>query len=358
VDRRAHVAAVNFVEMEKSRERLREPLLRALMVGGLWLVASVTALAQDKLPELKLSTAQGTAFPLGKAADRWRALLTENAALVLEVKMYPGATLAQRDPAREIMAVRDGAADLAVGSALAWSPQVPALAVYALPWLAAEAREQDALARDAVVRQAITSRLEGLGVVLLHVAPLGDRVVATSKGPVEKPADVAGLRIRTSALGLMTDTLVTLGAKPAAMPFAEAQAAFRAGTLDGQEAAASTLAATRIATVGQKVVTRWGAFNDVMLFVVRRDVWARLNEAQRTMMQAAAVAAATEADALAREEAALAELTKQGVTIVRLSPAQRNAFRKAVEDVWVKWTPMIGPDLVHAAEVAVGRAPR
>ena len=142
------------------------------------------------------------------------------------------------------------------------------------------------------------------------------------------------------------------------MPFAEAQAALAAGTLDGQEALATTLVATRIGATAQKFVTRWGAFADVMIFAVRRQVWDGWSAAQRAAVRAAADAAAAEAQAPAREEAALGELTKHGVTIVRLAPAQRAAFRAAVDGVWKKWTPGIGAEAVAAAEAAVAAAPK
>jgi hypothetical protein len=140
---------------------------------------------------------------------------------------------------------------------------------------------------------------------------------------------MVGLRVRVMPNLLVVDTFATLGSRPAAMAFADAQAAFLAGALDGQEAAPSTLAATRIAAIGQKYVTRWGGLADVMVFAVRRATWDAWNDGQRTVVRSAANEAAKEAAALAREEAALAELTKQGVTIVRSSAAQRVAFRAA-----------------------------
>ena len=60
----------------------------------------------------------------------------------------------------------------------------------------------------------------------------------------------------------------------------------------------STLAATRIAAIGQKFVTRWGAFADVMVFAVRRATWDAWSEEQRTAVRSAAHDAAREADAL------------------------------------------------------------
>ena len=52
----------------------------------------------------------------------------------------------------------------------------------------------------------------------------------------------------------------------------------------------------------------------------------------------------------------MADLTKQGVTLVRLAPSQRAAFRTAVQPVWAKWTGTIGAELVDAAKGAVARA--
>lgn len=322
-------------------------------MASVLLVLGCCAHAQS---ELKLSTAQGPAFALGRAGERWAELLNEQAAGAFVVRPYPGAVLSGRDPAREFGALRDGAADLAVGSALAWFAQLPAFAVYVLPWLTVDASDQEALAADAGVRDGVAAAAANAGVIVLVTAALGERVLSTTKAAVNAPADLAGLRLRAVANPLVAETLGVLGARAEAMSLADAQAAFGAGTLDGQEGPASTLAATRIAASGQRYVTRWGAFADVMVFAVRRSVWDGWSAAQRAAAQAAAAQAARDAGALAREDAALAELTKQGVTLVRPSPPQRAAFRAAAAPVWAKWTGAIGADLVGAAEGVVARA--
>ena len=132
--------------------------------------------AQDrvaKTPELRLSTALAPSYPLGRAGERWAELMNAGAGGGYEVRQYPGATLALRDPAREFGALRDGVAELAVGSALAWSAQFPPLAVYALPWLAVEPREQEALAADSALRDRLFALMESAGVIGLAIAPLG-----------------------------------------------------------------------------------------------------------------------------------------------------------------------------------------
>jgi TRAP-type C4-dicarboxylate transport system substrate-binding protein len=306
--------------------------------------------------ELKLSTAQAPAFPLGQAGERWAQVLNEAADGGYVVKQYPGATLALRDPAREFGALADGQADLAIGSALAWSAQCPPLAIFALPWLGAEPREQVALADDATLREKLFSAMAAAGVVGLAIAPLGEHVVATAKAPVATPAAADGLRIRVAAPRPVVDFYLALGALPQSLGYAQAQAAFAAGTLDGQDAMPTALAATRAYATGQKFVTRWGALADAMVFAVRKAAWDAWPEERRLRVRAVAERIAREADALPREEAALAQLTKEGVTIVRLSSAQRSAMRDAAQPAIAKWEATVGADVVEVARSAVARA--
>jgi TRAP-type C4-dicarboxylate transport system substrate-binding protein len=321
-------------------------------------VASALALAFPRAraqgrPEVRLSTATGPAFALGKAGERWAALSSEASGGAFEVRLYPGATLAARDASREFGALRDGSVDMSVGSALAWSAQLPAFAVYGLPWLAPEPREQVALAGAPAVRERIEAAAAAAGVVVVAIAPLGERAIATFDGGVTSPAALAGRAIRTVTIPMVVETLATLGARPASMPLAEAQALFAARSLDGQEGPASTLAATRVAASGLRFVTRWGAFADAMVFAVREPVWSRWSDAQRAGARAAASEAARDAAAPAREEAAFADLVKQGVNVVRPTASQRASFRAAVETVWSKWSGSIGADLMAAAQAAV-----
>jgi TRAP-type C4-dicarboxylate transport system substrate-binding protein len=346
--------------MSITNSRLRRgrhaTLILALVVAA---VVSPLLHAQDrtaKLPELKLSTAQSPAFPLGRAGERWAQLVNEVAGAAFEVRQYPGATLSLRDTGREFGALKDGLADLAVGSALAWSGQFPPLGVYALPWLAADAHEQAALAADASLRAAVFAKMEMSGVVGLAVVPLGEHVLATAKVPVATPLACSGLRVRIMPLREVIDVYAALGALPQAMGFSQAQAAFAAGTLDGQDAMPTTLVATRAYASGQKFVTRWGAFADVMVFAVRKDLWDSWTDDRRAVVRGAAERAAREANAPAREDAALAQLTQDGVTIVRLSPSQRTAFMDAAQPAIAAWVNAVGADLANIARAAVAAA--
>ena len=115
------------------------PVVARILLLAVLLLVAAGAPAQepkDKPAPWKLSAAVGPAFALGKAGERWAKLIAEQSGGSVPVQFFPGASLASRDPAREFVALRDGAADLAVGSTLFWSVQVVELNAIGLPWLA------------------------------------------------------------------------------------------------------------------------------------------------------------------------------------------------------------------------------
>ena len=330
------------------------------MVALCALVATV-AFAQAQGSEvpapLKVSVAAGPALPLGKAAERWAALIGEDTARGLSTELHPGASLAGRDPAREAEALRSGSADLAVASALQWSLQVPALGVYALPWLAPSDRALEALAADATLSAAIAQKLDDHGLVLVALAPLGHRALATTGRAVRAPDDLRGLRLRATALPLVHDLLLALGALPQAMPFSEARAALGKGELDGQVGSPVSLATARAASSGLKHVTDWSAVADVMVFVVRKPVWDALGAAQREAVRRHAGTAIAQAQPLVRQQDALRTLARNGASIVRITPAGHEAFRAAAQPVFDRWRGAVGAELAAIAERIVAGVP-
>jgi TRAP-type C4-dicarboxylate transport system substrate-binding protein len=316
--------------------------------------------AQDRAAaspsELKLSTAVGPAYALGRAGAAWAALIRERSGGRIAVKHQPGATLVGRDATREFAALRDGAMDLAVGSSSVWSAQIPELNLLALPWLIPDEAALDALLGGDVGAR-LTARVEAAGVVPLLLAGNGFTALAT-KAPVRKPGDLSGLNIRTPASPLVADTLAALGAASSAMSLADARVALARGALDGQEVTVPSYAVSRLDVAGLTHLLLWDAHADALIFAVARARWDAWNEGDRELVRRAANDAAQEARAFARrsgDAAALATLARQGSIVTRLTPAGKDAFRLATRPVYERWAAVVGADLVPAAEAAIGR---
>jgi TRAP-type C4-dicarboxylate transport system substrate-binding protein len=342
-----------MVFCNRSRNRCTPMCAALLAIVGAPLLAptpSATVAGEAKPTEIKVSVAVGPALPLGKAAERWAQLVTEAADAGLAAKVYPGASLAGRDAAREFETLKDGNADVAVGSALQWSLQVPALGVFALPWIAPEPRALEVLASSDPLRSVLAARLEAQGVVLVALASLGHREVATTTRAIRSPDDVKGLRLRASPSPMVHDVLLALGAHPQAMSFAESQAAFARGALDGQEGTPTALAMARAGSGGQKYLTSWGGIGDAMVFAVRKPLWDGWGQPQREAVRRAALQSIAETGVLARDEAAVRRLAQNGVAVVRITAAGHDAFRAAVRDVSARWREAVGGDVVSIAE--------
>ena len=332
--------------------------LRCGVMLGLVAAFALPAKAQNtpSPTELRLSTALGPAYAQGKAGEVWAALIRERSAGRLAAKHFPGAALIQRDPVREFAAVRDGRIELAVGSTLMWSTQVPELNLFSLPWLVADDAALQALLADDVGRR-LSARLEAWDVVPLAWVANGFSALAT-RTAVRKPADVAGLKTRIQSSPLAVDLLAALGAEASAMGAVDARDAFASGALDGQEVSIAAYAASRLDTAGLTHLLLWDARADALVFVANRAQWDAWGEADRTLVRQAARDAAREAGEFARhtgESATLAALARQGVNITRLTPAGKEAFRVAAQPVFERWAAVVGAELVRAAETAVAQ---
>jgi TRAP-type C4-dicarboxylate transport system substrate-binding protein len=342
------------------RRRLRWFCLLAAVT---LVTAALCAQAQDSKPdgakELKLSTAVGPAYALGVAGEHWAKRIAEKSKGKLSAKLFPGAILSQRDAARELVALSDGTADLAIGSSLYWSAQIPALGVVGLPWLAAERAQLDALLAGPVA-DALLAAIARAGVVPLALAPLGHREFASRERSIRTPAGLAGLKVRVTGAPLLTTVYAAFGAQPLTMAFADSQAAFADGTLDLQDGTPATFAGAHVDALGLKRVVLWGAVAEIAVFAVNGGRWNALTEAERALVSESAQETASELAVLVRQEneAALTALQKSGMTVVRLTPGERSAFAAAARGTYDKLAAEAGTELARAAEAAVKAASR
>jgi tripartite ATP-independent transporter DctP family solute receptor len=322
-------------------------------------LASAPAASQGKYqPEYRLSTVVGTAFPWGKAGERWGELVRQRTSGRIHIKMYPGASLVAGDQTREFTAIRQGVIDLAIGSTINWSPQIRQLNLFSLPFLMPDYDAIDALTQGEVGKE-LFRILEKAGVVPLAWGENGFREVTNSKRELRRPEDFKGLKFRVVGSPLFLDTFTALGANPTQMSWADAQPALASGAVDGQENPLTIFTAAKLHTVGQKNVTLWGYVADPLIFVANREVWESWSKEDREIVRQAAIEAGRYCIELAREgmtgpdPAVLKTIEGFGVKVVRLTPEERTAFVKATRPVYEKWAKQIGPELVKKAEAAV-----
>ncbi|MDX1269623.1 MAG: TRAP transporter substrate-binding protein DctP, partial [Oceanisphaera sp.] len=224
-----------------------KPLAFALTAAlGMTLAAPVFA---QETREFSVSTVLSDAFPWGQAAEKWAELVNERSDGRLTLKVYPNAQLVSGDQTREFSAMRSGLIDMAVASTINWSPQVPELNLFSLPFLMPDEAAIDAITQGSSGEK-IFAAIDKKGVMPLAWAENGFRELSNSKHTIDGPEDVQGLKVRVVGSPLFLDTFSTLGANPTQMSWADAKPALTTGAIDGQENPLSVFDVARVDQVG------------------------------------------------------------------------------------------------------------
>ncbi|MEA1082373.1 DctP family TRAP transporter solute-binding subunit [Marinobacter qingdaonensis] len=330
---------------------LKRRILLATTAATLLFSAAATAQYKD---EYTVSTVLPSAFPWGQAADKWVELVRERSDGRINMKIYSNSQLVSGDQTKEFSAMRSGLIDMAVGSTINWSPQVPELNLFSLPFLMPDYEAIDAITQGEA-GETIFAAIKKRGVTPLAWGENGFRELSNSKRKITGPDDVEGLKIRVVGSPLFQDTFTTLGANPTQMSWADAKPALTTGAVDGQENPISVFDVARIDQVGQTHLTLWHYMADPLVFAVSNRVWSQFNpEDQALLKQAAIDAGQWEIEKSRGElEATLEAIKARGVQVVELTPEQHAAFVEATRPVYEKWTDRIGEDLVEQAQEAV-----
>lgn len=327
----------------------------SLGVASLAMSATIgsAALAQET-KEYSVSTVLGDAYPWGQMAEKWAELVKERSDGRITLKVYPNAQLVSGDQTKEFSAMRSGLIDMAVGSTINWSPQVPEVNLFSLPFLMPDNAAVDAITQGEAgktVFEAIKKR----GVVPLAWGENGFREISNSQQAITMPADLKGMKIRVVGSPLFLDTFNALGANPTQMSWADAMPALTTGAVDGQENPLSVFSAARADRANQKYLTLWHYMNDPLIFGVSERVWKTIAEEDQAMLKLAAYDAGQWGIKKSRSEleTTLTEIRERGVEVNELTPEQHQAFVDNTQGVYDKWIPRIGEDLVEAAQKAI-----
>lgn len=326
------------------------------------LAAPRVARAQNYKAEYKLTVVANRPIPFSEGAFIWADLINERSGGRINIKVYPGSQLVGGDQTRELVALRQGVADLAVLSSINIAPQVREFGLFQLPFLAPNHAALDALLASEIGTRMVQA-LDSRDVVALAWGENGFRELSNSKREIRAPADLRGLKIRYAAGAIFHDIFTAMGANPVQMSFADLQPALTTGAVDGQENPINLFLAFKMDTLAQKHLTVWNYVNDPINFVVAKPIWNGFTPADQALVRDCAAEAAKRELTLARkglgaggDRSSFEELARRHVAVAELSADEKRAFAQATRPVVAKWSAQIGSDLVSRAEAIVARS--
>ena len=163
---------------------------------------------------------------------------------------------------------------------------------------------------------------------VLAITYYGNRHTTSNK-PLNRPADMKGLKIRVPDAPLYALFPQAVGASPTPIAFAEVYLALSSKTVDAQENPLPTIEAKKFYEV-QSHINLTAHITDALLTIVGGPLWGKLTEADRKTFQAVFQEAAAKAtgEIVEVEKRLESDFVKRGKTVVKV---ERKPFIAAVQ---------------------------
>jgi TRAP-type transport system periplasmic protein len=221
---------------------------------------------------------------------------------------------------------------------------VPDVRVLDLPFLF---RDYDHARKtlDGTIGQELLAKFAPRGLVALAWTENGFRHMTNSRRAITKPADAAGLKLRTMENKVHMEGFRAVGVQPTPMAFPELFGALQQGTVDGQENPIPVIMASKFSQV-QKHLSLTGHVYSPAVLMVSPRLWGKVAEADKpAFVDAARKAAAAQRKKVNDDEATgVALLEQAGMAVVRNVDGQ--AFRDAMKPVYANLGKELGAEQI------------
>lgn len=219
---------------------------------------------------------------------------------------------------------------------------VPEVKIVDIPFLF---RDYDHARRylDGPDGQALLAKFPSKGLVALTWSENGFRHMTNSKRPISTPEDANGLKMRTMENKVHMDGYRAFGIRPTPMAFPEVFGALQQGIVDGQENPIPIIMASKFSQV-QKYLSLTGHVYSPALYLTSPRFMNKLSDADKKVFyEAAKKANIAQRNKVNEDEAnGIAQLEAEGMVVVK--NVNGDAFRKALEPVYVNYAKEFGAD--------------
>ncbi len=244
-------------------------------------------------------------------------------------------------------ALQGGTVEFVVPQTTTLTGMIKEMEILDYPFLFTNEKEAEAIL-DGPIGKRLLDKLPEKGLIGLAYWENGFFNATNSKRPIVRAEDFQGLKFRAVQAKISQESLKALGANPVPLAVPELYTALETKTVDGQGTPTAVIAALKLGEVQKYLsITKhaYGAF----LPLVSRKFWDKLSEADRKILQEAAVEARTYQRQVARDQArsAQADLAAKGLTVNEVSPAEIARMRDKVRPVWDMFAKDVGPETIR-----------
>jgi tripartite ATP-independent transporter DctP family solute receptor len=189
---------------------------------------------------------------------------------------------------------------------------------------------------DGPIGDEILAAFQPYGLVGLAYYDSGARSFYTTKKPVQKLADLKGMKIRVQQSDLWIAMMQAFGANPTPMPMGEVYSSLETGVVDGAENNWPSYESARHYEVAKNYTLTEHSLNPEIL-VMSKIAWDKLKPEDQKIIRAAAKESVVKMRELwsEREKTSEAKVRAAGVNVISVDKAEFSAAMKPVYDKFV-----------------------
>ncbi|KIL05471.1 C4-dicarboxylate ABC transporter [Stutzerimonas stutzeri] len=318
-----------------------------ITLAGL-VLAVASAFAQAEPIVIKFSHVVAEDTPKGKGALLFKRLAEERLPGQVTVEVYPNSSL--YGDADELEALREDKVQLLAPSLAKFEQYTKQVQVFDLPFLFDDLDAVNRFQKRAKGRQLLRS-METHNITGLAYWHNGMKQLSATR-PLHRPADAAGLSFRIQPSAVLQAQFDAVGANSQKLPFAQAYSALKAGTVQGAENPWSNIYSKNMHQVQPYITETNHGVLDYML-VTNTRFWMSMPHKVRFELEAIIdeVTYMVNQEAEQLNQADRERIRQAGTSqIIALSDEERQAWREKMRPVWQQFEPVIGADIIKAAE--------
>ena len=294
---------------------------------------------------VKFSFVNPADSPKGKAAEYWKKLVEEGTKGKVKIELYPNSSL-YKDK-EELEALQLGSVQMLAPSNSKFGPLgIREFEVFDLPYILPDLKTLRKVTEGPLGLR-LLKLLDSKGITGLAYWDNGFKQMSANKKLVT-PADYQGVKFRIQSSRVLQAQFKSLGSLPQVMAFSEVYQALQTGVVDGQENTWSNIYTQKMHEV-QKYITETNHGYIGYVVIVNKKFWDDLPADIRDQLTKAMKEATdfNNTQSQKENEDALAEIRKSGKSeIIKLTPEQDEAMRKAMEPVYKDAAGRIGQPLI------------
>ncbi len=324
--------------------KLWQRILMSAFIAGSSILTS--AWADDPIV-IKFSHVVADTTPKGQGALLFKQLAEERLPGEVKVEVYPNSSL--YGDGQEMDALLVGDVHILAPSLAKFEHFQKKIQLFDLPFIFDDMAAVDRFQQSDAGKSLLTS-MEDKGITGLAYWHNGLKQLSANKA-LKSPRDARGLKFRVQNSAVLDEQFKALRANPRKMAFSEMYQGLQTGVVNGAENPYTNIYSQKIHEVQDYITKSNHGVLDYML-ITNTDFWNGLPDHVRDTLNDIVAEVTVEVNNQAN---ALNERDKQSILdagtteIIYLTPEERDAWRKAVQPVWVKFQDQVGADLIEAA---------